>query len=69
MVVSWELRTDMYILLYLKYMTKKDLLHSAGHSAQYSVSNLNMKRIRKRIDTCLYRTDSLCYTPENNTTL
>ena len=42
----------MYKLLHLKYMTNKDLLHSAGNSAQYSVNNLPRKGIRKRIDTC-----------------
>ena len=31
-------------------------------------SNLNGKRIWKRIDTCIYITESLCYTPETNAT-
>ena len=32
-------------------------------------NNLNGKRIRKRIDTCICRTESLCYTPEINRAL
>ena len=34
---DWEFGIDMYTLLYLKYITNKDLLHSTGNSAQYSV--------------------------------
>ena len=29
---------DMYTLLYLKWITNKDLLYSTGNSAQYSVT-------------------------------
>ena len=32
-------------------------------------NSLNGKRIWKRIDTCICTTESLCYTPETNTTL
>ena len=37
----------------------------------YSIlcNNLNGKRICKRKDTCICRTESLCYIPETNTTL
>ena len=35
--VDWEFGIDMYTLLYLKQITKKDLLYSTGKSAQYSV--------------------------------
>ena len=31
-----EAGIDMYILLYLKYVTKKDLVYSTGNSSQYS---------------------------------
>ena len=30
---------DMYTLLYLKWITNKDLLYSTGNSAQHSVTN------------------------------
>ena len=33
-----ECGTDMYTLLYLKWITNKDLLHSTGNSAQYYVT-------------------------------
>ena len=35
--IGWEVRTDIYTLLYLKYITNKDLLYSTGNSAEYSV--------------------------------
>ena len=37
--IDWEFGIDMYTLLYLKYITNKDLLYSTGNSAQYSVIN------------------------------
>ena len=37
--IDWEFGTDMYTLLYLKYITNKDLLYSTRNSAQYSVIN------------------------------
>ena len=33
-----EFGMDMYILLYLKWITNKDLLYSTGNSAQYYVT-------------------------------
>ena len=35
--INWEFGIDIYILLYLKWMTNKDLLYSRGNSTQYSV--------------------------------
>ena len=35
--IAWELGIDMYTLLYSKQITNKDLLHSTGNAAQYSV--------------------------------
>ena len=35
--IDWEFGIDMYTLLYLKWITNKDLLYSTGNSAQYSV--------------------------------
>ena len=32
-----EFGTDMYTLLYIKYINNKDLLYSTGNSTQYSV--------------------------------
>ena len=37
--IDWEFGINMYTLLYLKYITNKDLLYSTGNSAQYSVIN------------------------------
>ena len=34
-----EFGTDMYKLLYLKWITSKDLLYSTGNSAQYLVTS------------------------------
>ena len=34
---EWEFGVDMYILLYLKQLSNKDLVYSTGSSAQYSV--------------------------------
>ena len=35
--IDWEFGIDMYTLLYLKWVTNKDLPYSMGNSAQYSV--------------------------------
>ena len=35
--IDWEFGIAMYILLYLKQITNRDLLYSTGNSAQYSV--------------------------------
>ena len=35
--INWEIGTDIYTLLYIKYITDKDLLYSSGNSTQYSV--------------------------------
>ena len=34
---DWEIGIDIYTLLYIKYITNKDLLYSTGNSTQYSV--------------------------------
>ena len=36
--IDWEFGTDMYTLLYLKWIANKDLLHSMGNSAQCYVA-------------------------------
>ena len=35
--IDWECGIDMYTLLYLKQITRKDLLYSTGNFVQYSV--------------------------------
>ena len=34
--IHWTFGTDIYTLMYLKYITKKGLLYSTGYTAQYS---------------------------------
>ena len=64
-----EFGIDMYILLFLKWITNKDLLYSTGNSTYLILcNNLNGKRTEKRIDTRVCITESLC-TPEMNTKL
>ena len=59
---------DMYTLLYLKQTTNEDLLSGTGNSTQYSV-DIPMYPYGKRIWKRICVTESLCYTPEINTTL
>ena len=35
--IDWDLGTDMYTFLYLKWITNKDLLYSKGKMAQHSI--------------------------------
>ena len=35
--INWEIGIDIYTLLYIKYITNKNLLYSTGKSTQYSV--------------------------------
>ena len=56
---------DMYTLLYLKWITNKDLLYR--ELCWILCKNLNGERIWKRIDICII--ESLCCTTEANTTL
>ena len=42
---DWEFGNDMYTLLYLKWITNRDLLYSTGNSAQYYVTTINGKII------------------------
>ena len=36
---NWEIRTDTYTVLCIKYITNKTLLYSGGNPTQYSVMN------------------------------
>ena len=66
--INWEIGTDIYTLLYIKQITNKDLLYSRGNSTQYSVMTF-MGKESKKVVIGIYMTDSLCSTPETNTTL
>ena len=61
----------MYTLLYIKQITNKDLLYSTRNYTQYLVITYNERETKKRlyIYICVYITESLCCTPETNTTL
>ena len=43
----WEFEIDLYTLLYLKWITNKDLLYSTGNSAQYSIMTYRGKESKK----------------------
>ena len=45
--IKWEIGMDIYTLLYIKYITNKDLLYSTGNSTQYSVMDYMEKESRK----------------------
>ena len=59
--VNLEDGINTYTVLYIKYITNKDLLYSTGSSTQCSVREIGM-------DMCICITNSLCCTPETNTT-
>ena len=44
---EWEFGTDMDTPLYLKQIVNKDLLHSTGNTAQYSVKIQMGKNLKK----------------------
>ena len=58
-----------YTLLYLKWITNKDLLHSTGNSAKCYVPAWMGKGVWGRMDTCVCMAESLHYSPETTTTL
>ena len=35
--INWEFGINVYTLLYIKYITNKDVLHNTGNHAQYFV--------------------------------
>ena len=35
--INWKIGIGTYTLLYIKYITNKDLLYSTGNSTQYSL--------------------------------
>ena len=48
---SWEFGMDMYTLLYLKWITNKDLLYSTGNSAECYEAVWVGGEFRGRMDT------------------
>ena len=63
---NFEFGINRYRLLYMKQITNKDLLYSTGNYSQHPVKNHNGKEYKKEY---IYITESLCCTPETNTTL
>ena len=63
-----EFGMDMCTLLYLKWITNKDLLYGTGISAQCYLAAW-MERSVGRMDTCVCVAESLCSPPETITTL
>ena len=45
--INWEVEIEIYPLLYIKYITNKDLLYSAGNSTQHSVMAYMGKESKK----------------------
>ena len=45
-----EFRVNIHILIYIKYVTNKDLLYSTGNYTQYFVITYNGKESEKKID-------------------
>ena len=45
--INWETGNDMYMLLYIKQVTDKDLLYSTGNSTQYSLMTYMGKECKK----------------------
>ena len=61
-----EFGMDMYTLLYLKWITNKDLPYSTWNSAQCFVDR---RGVWGRMDTCTHMAESLRCSPETITTL
>ena len=66
--VDSDLGMDMYTLLYLQWMTSKDLLYSTGNCSMFCGS-LEGREIWGRVDTCICMAESLCCPTETITTL
>ena len=63
MVTRGKYVMDMYTLLYLKWITNKDLLYSTGNCAQCYVASLDGKGVWERMDTCKCMAEALCCPP------
>ena len=64
-----EFGTDMYTLLYLKWIINKDLLYSTGNPAQYYVAAWVGGEFGGKMDAYVCMAESLCCPPESVTTL
>ena len=64
--MNWEIGIDIYTLMYIYNITKKDLLYSTGNSGQYHVTSEMGKEFEKE---CMRKTQSLGCIPETNTIL
>ena len=64
----WDNR---YTLVCMKQINNEDLLYSTGDSNQYLMITYNGKYEEEytHTHTHMYRTESLCYIPETNTTM
>ena len=51
--INWKIGIDVYTLLYIKYITNKELLYSTGNSTQYSLM-VYMGNLKKSGDIYLY---------------
>ena len=61
-----EFEMNMYTLLYLKWITNKDLLYSPGSSVQCYVDG---RGVWGRMDMCICKAESLFCPHETTTTL
>ena len=59
----------MYTLLYLKWITNKDLLYSTWNSCSVLYGSLDGRRVWGIMDTCIHMVESLHCSPETITTL
>ena len=46
--INWEIGIDIYTLLYIKYITNKNLLYSTGNCTQYCVITYNGRECKKK---------------------
>ena len=52
-MTDWDFETGICTLLYIEWITNKDLLYSTGNSIQYSVVAYMGKESEKRMDICV----------------
>ena len=70
--MDWEFEISRCKLLYIEWINSKVLPYSAGNYTQYHVINHNGKEYEKEyiyIYIYIYISESLCCTPETNTTV
>ena len=67
-MINQEVGINIYTLLYIKQITNKDLLYSKEKYTQQFVITYKRKESEKE-DMYVCITESLCCTPETNTTL